>query len=282
MQWEGEAIKAINRLPVAKRRKEKARIEAAVLKAGKDIVTLADAATGVQGIVNTATYAADGFRFDVCAGMGECPNRAHRHGDKGGRELSDRVRRLLEAENLGVFLKQSVKGPVRAHHAFRVSFSDCPNACSQPQIRDIGIIAAALPVLTEMACIMCGACENACRENAVWVDADRESSVFDYNRCIACGSCISACPTGKIGAGDSGYRVMIGGKLGRHPRLARELPGIFDAETVMFIIKWCLNAYRQKSTQGRRFADIVAEEGDALMSVLQKAIDNRKQLNTGR
>ena len=34
------------------------------------------------------------------------------------------------------------------HHEFRVSLSACPNACSRPQIVDIGLIGAVTPVLT--------------------------------------------------------------------------------------------------------------------------------------
>lgn len=275
MKWEEAADAAIRRIPVSERRKVKARAEAAVLKAGRDIVTLPDVEGAGHGAAARTTHTAEAYRFEICGGEGACPNRAHGQANEDSIRLAGRIRALLEEEDLGTFLKRQVNGPLRPHHAFQISLSDCPNACSQPQIKDIGIVAAAVPVLTENACIMCGACEHACRESAVYVDTDRETPIIDPKRCISCGSCIAVCPTGKIDAGESGYRVMIGGKLGRHPRLADELPGIHDAETVLFIVKWCVDEYRKNSRRGRRFAEIVAEDGDAILLRLKTAIDNR-------
>ncbi|MEE4113856.1 MAG: sulfite reductase, partial [Desulfobacteraceae bacterium] len=59
--------------------------------------------------------------------------------------------------------------------------------------------------------------------------------------------------------GKKGYRVLIGGKLGRHPRLARELPGLHDAETVVRMIKDFLDFYKSRSTRGQRFAQLLTD-----------------------
>jgi NAD(P)H-nitrite reductase large subunit len=53
--------------------------------------------------------------------------------------------------------------------------------------------------------------------------------------------------------------VLIGGKLGRHPRLARELPGIHDAETVVRMIADFLVFYKSRSTHGQRFAQLLTD-----------------------
>ena len=53
-----------------------------------------------------------------------------------------------------------------------------------------------------------------------------------------------------------GVKVFLGGKLGRHPRLAKELPGIFSEEQVMEIIKECMGFYKKNSKNGKRFAEI--------------------------
>ena len=86
-----------------------------------------------------------------------------------------------------------------------------------------------------------------------------EANAIDLQRCVHCGSCIAACPTGTLEAGKKGYRVLIGGKLGRHPRLARELPGIHDAETVVRMITDFLAFYKSNSTHGQRFAQLLTE-----------------------
>lgn len=278
MQWEEDAQGAVADLPFAKRRKVIARAEAAVLKAGRNVVTAGDIDPLLPRPPVVDNYESDGYRVEVCSGGYSCANRAHRKGEDGetGEDdpaggLVQRIRALLEEAELGGFLRSHGSGPIRVHQLFRVSVSLCPNACSQPQIRDVGIIAAAAPVFTENGCVQCGACENACRENAVWVDADKASSVIDHERCIACGACIPVCPTGRIGKGTAGFRVMIGGKLGRHPRLATELPGIYDVEAVLRLLCLCLDEYKQKSTKRKRFADIVAEEKDSLPGRLAAA-----------
>ena len=71
------------------------------------------------------------------------------------------------------------------------------------------------------------------------------------------GKCIEVCPTGKIAAGKKGFRVQLGGKLGRHPKLARELPGLFGEEEVLEIVSSCTAYTKKNSRNGERFADIV-------------------------
>jgi dissimilatory sulfite reductase (desulfoviridin) alpha/beta subunit len=70
---------------------------------------------------------------------------------------------------------------------------------------------------------------------------------------------MAACPTGTLATRKTGYRVLIGGKLGRHPRLARELPGIHDEETVVSMINEFLTFYKSRSTHGQQFAGLLTE-----------------------
>lgn len=139
-----------------------------------------------------------------------------------------------------------------------ITLADCPNACSQPQIKDIGIIGACVPKITQIPCSLCEACVEACREQAV--SLSDESPVIRFDRCLSCGQCIQVCSTGTLGDGDKGYRVLLGGKLGRHPKLARELPGIFSEDAVLSIVKDCLLFYRLHSNGGERFAEIFTEQ----------------------
>jgi dissimilatory sulfite reductase (desulfoviridin) alpha/beta subunit len=54
--------------------------------------------------------------------------------------------------------------------------------------------------------------------------------------------------------------VLLGGKLGRHPRLALPLPGRYTEKEVLAILKDCLDLYKTRSRRGRRFSDILTEE----------------------
>ena len=79
---------------------------------------------------------------------------------------------------------------------------------------------------------------------------------IDYNRCLACGKCIEVCPTDTIASDIKGFRVQLGGKLGRHPKLASELDGIFNEDEVLAIVKRCVEFYKKNSKHGERFAEI--------------------------
>ena len=190
-----------------------------------------------------------GYQLETCFGPSGCQNRANISD-----QLVQKLETVLKQADLLGFLKKTVKGELKFHHEFRVSLADCPNACSQPQIKDIGIIGATLPEVTDAACTLCEACVEACRETAVKLDD--LSPKIDFNLCLKCGKCVGVCPTGTLAASCSGYRIQLGGKLGRHPKLARELPDLFSEKEVLQIVKDCIALYKNKSTHGRRFADV--------------------------
>ena len=167
---------------------------------------------------------------------------------------------MLKAEDLLGFLKANVKGELKFHHEFRITLADCPNACSQPQIKDIGIIGACAPRLTAEPCTLCDACIEACNENAITLNTANESPQIDMDRCLYCGKCMQVCPTGTLAAGRKGFRVQLGGKLGRHPRLAKELPRIYNQDQVVLIVKECLQLYKKTSKNGERFGQILTPD----------------------
>ena len=92
------------------------------------------------------------------------------------------------------------------------------------------------------------------------IDQQAEAPRIDTARCLGCAKCIQICPTGTLTNGEKGYRVQIGGKLGHHPKLARELPGIFNQEQVLEIVKACLWFYKQNSRQGERFGELFQDQ----------------------
>jgi len=70
-------------------------------------------------------------------------------------------------------------------------------------------------------------------------------------------------------AGSRGFRLLIGGKLGRHPRLATELPGLYDADQVLGMVKWCVRYYKLHSRSGERFAELVEKAGPDFFDLLR-------------
>ena len=253
MHWNDEAEAAIKKVPFFVRGKVRARVEQEAAAAGCRQVTLTEVRASQRRFLAGMAEAVKGFQVDTCFAAGGCP---HRIADSPA--LADRIETLLRESDLRGFLESRVAGPLKFHHEFRVSLADCPNSCSQVQIKDVGIIAACAPRVTEAPCSHCGACAEACPDNAVTL-ADDDGPAIDAGRCMRCGRCIGVCATGTLAQGPTGYRVQLGGKLGRHPRLARELPGIFPAAAVVAIVRACIDLYKANSLDGRRFADVLTE-----------------------
>ncbi len=65
--------------------------------------------------------------------------------------------------------------------------------------------------------------------------------------------------------------MQLGGKLGRHPQLAKELPGIYDENTVMEIVKDCLSFYKNNSKRGERFGQILTSADFEAFAIRYKA-----------
>lgn len=200
-----------------------------------------------------------GYEMSSCFGSAGCPNSANSVA-----RLSRDIEKIFETENLLEFLKKTVKGGLKFHHEFRVSLSDCPNACSRPQITDIGIIGAVLPGVSDKACTLCGSCVTTCDENAFEPDEKNQRPIIDYDRCLSCSKCITACPAGTLTEMQKGFRVMLGGRLGRHPRLAMEIHGIHSHDQVLEIVKSCLKFYKNTSRNGERFSHLLSSVNQVL------------------
>jgi len=253
MHWDADAEAAIQKVPFFVRKRVKRKVEDQVAEKGRTTVTLADVTAAKQRFLTSMDKEVAGFQVASCFGPSGCPNRAV--ADDG---LAAAVETILRQADLRGFLQAQVKGPLKFHHEFRVTIADCPNACSQPQIRDIGIIGACLPDVTGQACNRCEACVTTCHEKAI--ELAETGPVIDQAACLACGQCVGACPTGTLAPGRKGYRVQVGGKLGRHPQLARELPGLYAADKVLAIVQACLDQYKAHSRGGQRFGEILTDE----------------------
>jgi anaerobic sulfite reductase subunit C len=194
-----------------------------------------------------------GYSIETCFGAGGCPNRACHTED-----LTEKIEKVLEGKDLRSFLQEKVKGPLKKHHEFRVSVSHCPNGCSRPQIADFGLLGAERPKVSKEPCNDCGACEAICKEEAVLLQG--ETVRIDESRCLACGQCIEVCPIGTLISAEKGYRILLGGKLGRHPRLAEALPSIYSSAQVLETLDQCLDHYLSFSIGGERFGEILERE----------------------
>lgn len=250
MEWSREAENLLRRVPFFVRKKVRRKVEEEATQAGHARVTPQDVRRAQQRYLARMEEEVQGHRVETCFGEGGCPNRAVE-----SQKLVERLEKVLAEADLLGFLKQEVEGPLRHHHEFRVALADCPNACSRPQIQGIGLIGAREPATGEEPCSECGACVEVCKEKAVTLQGDSGPAI-DPDACLGCGACLEACPTGTLVEGRSGWRVLLGGKLGRHPRLAEELPGIHTEDEVVELVKKAVALYKAQAKGGERFSDL--------------------------
>jgi len=251
MEWTSDAEQVIKKVPFFVRKRVKARVEKEAQESGKTIVSLSEVKATQKKYLSNMSSEIKGFQLDTCFGSSGCPNRAIDNAP-----LLQKIEKILEKENLLAFLQKRVKGEIKFHHELRITLADCPNACSQPQIKDIGIIGAITPAITDETCTLCEACVDVCRENAVTINTESGLPEIDLNACLDCGQCVDVCPTGTLAQGKKGFRLQLGGKLGRHPVLAHELPGIYTEDEVITIVKNCIAFYKKFSKSGERFAEL--------------------------
>lgn len=254
MDWTDEAKHAVSRVPFFVRKRVKKRVEEEAERCGAKRVTDEHVRACQQRYLKNMEDEVKGYQVETCFGPSGCPNRAVIC-----ESLPAELEKTLSRRKLKDFLKERVEGPLKMHHEFRVSVSDCPNACSRPQIVDVGLIGACVPGVTEQACSECRACVDTCKENALFLKDGMPS--VDLSSCLACGQCVKVCPTGTLQEGKKGYRVLVGGKLGRHPRLGQELPAICDRDETLRVLDQCLDLYQQCSRNGERFGEILEREG---------------------
>jgi dissimilatory sulfite reductase (desulfoviridin) alpha/beta subunit len=213
--------------------------------------------------------AISGWRVETCKGPKQgCANRAAPDD-----ALAADIAGVFCSRDFGVGLRALVGGTIKHRHEFSVAISDCPNACSRPQIADLGLIGAAEPGFTNEACHQCMGCVHACREGAVTHPG--LLPMINSERCVRCGSCCRVCLSGTLQVVRRGWRILLGGKLGRHPRLGTELAGIYRREGVLAAADCCIGYYLRNARPGERLGDLLQRVGD---EELTRCIQERASL----
>lgn len=254
MDWSKRAEQAVSRVPFFVRKKVRQRVEDTARQSGSNTVHLHHVKACQKNFVQNMEKEIEGFRVEGCFGLNDCSNRAVPHND-----LIQRLERMLVGKELKRFLQGKVAGPLKMHHELRVSVSECPNGCSRPQIVDVGLIGATRPQIdAHQTCSHCSACVETCREGALVLSEDSAHPDIDSEKCVACGQCAAVCPTGTLQPQQTGYRILLGGKLGRHPQLGREMEGIHVVEDVLTMVERHVDHYMQHNIRGERFADTLA------------------------
>lgn len=214
--------------------------------------------------------AAPAWELRLCRGQGAC-----RFGLAELHPLGLAIEASLQKSGWESHLDRWFPEGFSPHQRLRIAVAACPNACSHPQIQDIGLIAAARPISVGASCAACGTCVPACREGAIDLSASRASIL--QARCVACGQCRTRCPTAAISATPAAFRVLLGGHMGRHPAWATELSGALDplqaarfiGQTAALLARCSLPHERVWQTFNRLGLRAVADVEEALQHSFQ-------------
>jgi anaerobic sulfite reductase subunit C len=272
MTWEPEAEKALGKVPFFVRGLVRRKVEERVLRAGATRVTLADfqEAESRHRAVMTGKSEAEVLKMfprenspevemalvEVCHNeLSGCPNPLIKTSEWHGA-----VTAWLKEQQVSERLRARVKeDTIKFHHKFRISIAGCPNACSRPQIADVGIVGMTRPDFDPGECERCGNCAAVCPDGAITMDGG--PPWFNYDQCQGCQLCSRACAPGCITLPEGSARIIAGGKLGRHPRLAVPIGEAKDPAEAVAMIEPLVTGYIENAGEGERFADYFARAG---------------------
>lgn len=174
------------------------------------------------------------------------------------RELLEDLPSNLEALNIDETLQKKF-GQVNHHHLLKICLAGCANGCSRPDIKDFSISGYVTPLTTDAPCMACHACVRSCLENAITIE-ENGVVVIDKSKCLSCGNCLNVCPSGTLAAGESGWNLRLGGRMGRHPRFASFVK---QAKTDKEVITWVMETIQDYINNGgpqERFTHFVEQK----------------------
>ena len=109
-------------------------------------------------------------------------------------------------------------------------------------------------------CTGCGECEAVCEESAIVLNDGFLVSI-DEELCVQCGACAQICPTNSLSTAAGTFRVLVGGKLGRHPQLGRELVSDLNDQQVLELVGVIVEFFKANAKSGERLGALINRVG---------------------
>jgi dissimilatory sulfite reductase (desulfoviridin) alpha/beta subunit len=167
---------------------------------------------------------------------------------------------LIQAQGLAAVIDERFYAQGGLPHKFKLGVTGCPNACLKPRENDVGVQGMARVALTPDRCTGCGACVKVCPASALRLEAG--IAVIDRRRCLGCSQCVRVCPQSAWEQVAHGFRVFVGGKMGKFPRLGRvAFPFLTGERTLLTVIDATLSFYASQGKPKERFADTLRRVG---------------------
>jgi len=165
---------------------------------------------------------------------------------------------LMDGENLTEIMADLSPEALHGASRFNVVMTGCPNCCVSPYLRDFGIIMLHRVAVTDSQCTSCGRCVKICFDKAVSL-TDR-GPVIDEKKCVLCGLCARDCPTGTLAEKELRFRVVAGGSGARHPVLAVPIESFVRKDRVLELLRNTIARLRD-ARPGETLRDIIQREG---------------------
>ena len=146
-------------------------------------------------------------------------------------------------------------------YKIKMGVTGCPNNCGKARESDIGVMGYRTPKWDEEKCIDCGACVKLCPVQAIRCEGDRY--LRDDSKCIHCSVCSVLCPAQAWGAESTGYTLLIGGTLGKKPRLGVPLKENIQTDAELFeLIERTLQFYKDHGQPKERLGHLLDRLGE--------------------
>lgn len=284
MRWTPEAERLLDRVPpfvraVARRAVEKRAMAQGLTEVTRALVlqampkrggpsgdALARLIRDAEAEAERVADRSEGHELTVCGAVAGCPLALA--------DVDDAfagMRRVVHRIGLGDVIARRIDGPVLSHSRVKMTVAACPNACTEPQIKDVALVAYAWPAVGPAACDRCMACVKACPDACLRVD--EAVPEVDRSVCVGCGRCISACTRGALVEQEAGWKVVAGGRLGRHPRLAIPVhEGLLPVEEALRVARCVLGFLVENGMPGERLGVILDRIGKP---ALKEVLDGR-------
>lgn len=151
---------------------------------------------------------------------------------------------------------------VNLPHKFKIALGGCPNNCVKPNLNDLGVIGAKVPLYDKDKCRGCKKCqiEASCPIKAAGMQDGK--LVIDETVCNQCGRCVGKCPFHCADEGTYGWKIYVGGRWGKKVAHGKMLNKLFTTEQeVMDTIEKAILLFRSEGISGERFADTIDRIG---------------------
>jgi anaerobic sulfite reductase subunit C len=165
---------------------------------------------------------------------------------------------LTDTYSLGKKLDDYYFGRGDIPHKFKIAVTGCPRACAKPQENDVGfmgVVKAVLQETDEKECISCGLCEEVCPSGAIRMVNGKPE--IDQDKCFHDGDCISVCPTEVLITERKGWRVFVGGRFGRRPKLGQTYEDFISDDRAFELVEKFIQAFAHLADKGERLGAMI-------------------------